>query len=207
MILTVSSNTSDMDDQQLRYHHGDLPRAIVAAALEEIAVHGPQGLSLRAVARRAGVSHAAPAHHFGDKAGVLSAVAAEGWGLLAEQTAAPVEADGSVVEVGRAYLRFALTHQAHFSVMFRPELYRSDDPAVVAARDKAGEVLFGVVGTALGPDASDETIWSAVVAAWSMTHGFATLWLGGNFYPEVGADPEAALAAAARAFVAMMRSN
>ena len=190
-------------DGQPRYHHGDLPRAIIDAAVEEITAHGPSGLSLRAVARRAGVSHAAPTHHFRDKAGVLTAVAAEGWSMLARQTAEPVDAGGSVVEVGRAYLRFALAHPAHFSVMFRPEVYRPEDEAVSAARDKAGQVLFGVVGEALGPDASDEDLWSAVVAAWSMAHGFATLWLSGNFYPEVGADPEVALTAAARAFVLM----
>lgn len=193
-----------MTDPDHRYHHGDLPRAIVAAALEEIAAEGPSRLSLRAVARRAGVSHAAPTHHFGDKAGVLTAVAADGWSLLAEQTAAALDSGGGVVEVGRAYLRFALAHQAHFSVMFRPELYRPEDEAVVAARDRAGVVLFGVVGTALGPDATDDSVWSGVVAAWSMAHGFATLWLGGNFYAEVGDDPEVALAAAARAFVVMM---
>jgi AcrR family transcriptional regulator len=193
-----------MTEPAPRYHHGDLPRAIVSAALEEITSVGPGRLSLRAVARRAGVSHAAPTHHFADKAGVLTAVAAEGWAMLAEETAAPADTGGSVVEVGRAYLRFALTHPAHFAVMFRPELYRPDDDAVVAARDRAGEVLFGVVGTAMGPSASAEEVWSAVVASWSMAHGFATLWVSGNFYPEVGPDPEAALASAARAFVAVM---
>ncbi len=66
------------------YHHGDLRRALLAAALEAIEESGPAALSLRDLARRAGVSHAAPAHHFGDKAGLLTALAAEGFDLLAD---------------------------------------------------------------------------------------------------------------------------
>jgi AcrR family transcriptional regulator len=66
------------------YHHGDLRRAILDAAVESISAHGSTALSLREVSRRAGVSHAAPIHHFGDKAGVLTALAAEGYELLAE---------------------------------------------------------------------------------------------------------------------------
>jgi AcrR family transcriptional regulator len=66
------------------YHHGDLRRAVLDAAVAAIAESGPAALSLRDLARRAEVSHAAPAHHFGDKAGVLTALAAEGYALLAD---------------------------------------------------------------------------------------------------------------------------
>src|SRR5213080_824442 len=65
------------------YHHGDLRRALMRAALDAIVEGGPANLSLRDLARRAGVSHAAPAHHFGDKAGLLTSIAAEGYRRLA----------------------------------------------------------------------------------------------------------------------------
>src|SRR5215217_2074126 len=106
----------------MAYHHGDLRRAILDAAVESISANGSAALSLRELSRRAGVSHAAPIHHFGDKAGVLTALAAEG---------------DDFVEAGVAYVRFAVLHKAHFEVMFRPDTYRADDPAVVAARERA----------------------------------------------------------------------
>src|SRR5215203_6275096 len=119
------------------YHHGDLPRALLDAAVEAIAEVGPAAVSLRDLARRTGVSHAAPAHHFGDKAGLLTAVAADGFRRLAATLGEAYEATGSFLEVGVAYARFAAIHRAHFEVMFRPELYRTDDPDLVRARDAA----------------------------------------------------------------------
>ena len=182
------------------YHHGDLRRAVLDGALAAIEADGPAALSLRDVARRAGVSHAAPAHHFGDKAGVLGAIAAEGYTKLAQVTGeALAREDGEFLEGGLAYIRFALTHRPYFAVMFRPDLYRPDDPAVVEARAAAGAVLFEGVRRELGPDASDEDVVGGVVAIWSFCHGFATLWLTGNL---AGGDAEqvvrAAVATAAR---------
>lgn len=185
------------------YHHGDLRRALLDAAVEEVAAGGAATISLRAVARRAGVSHAAPTHHFGDKAGVLSALAARGWRMLEETTGEALRKSGEIVDVGRAYVRFAQDQRPYFEVMFLPQLYRADDPEVAAARDAAGVVLFEVVARALGPDAPAETVWPAVVAAWSLSHGFATLWINGNFYPEVGSDPEQVYLSALAALAAM----
>src|SRR5438034_4736660 len=112
---------------QRPYHHGDLRRTLVDEALTAIGRDGPAGLSLRDLARRTGVSHAAPAHHFGDKAGLLTAVAADGFRRLAATLRETYEATESFLEVGVAYVRFAVTHRAHFEVMFRPELYHPDD--------------------------------------------------------------------------------
>lgn len=120
------------------YHHGDLRRALLAAALEAVGEVGPAALSLRDLARRAGVSHAAPAHHFGDKAGLLTALAAQGFDLLAQTL---TEADDDLLEAGVAYVDFAVTHRAYFEVMFRPELYRADDAELIAARGRAGAAL------------------------------------------------------------------
>ena len=124
------------------YHHGDLPRALLDAAVQAIAEVGPAAVSLRDLARRTGVSHAAPAHHFGDKAGLLTAVATDGFRRLAATLRETYQATGSFLEVGVAYVRFAVTHRAHFEVMFRPELYHTDDPELVRARDAARALLY-----------------------------------------------------------------
>lgn len=175
------------------YHHGDLRRAVLDGALDAIAAGGPGTLSLRDVARRAGVSHAAPAHHFGDKAGVMTAIAAEGYVLLAEAMRdALTGSDGDLVVAGVAYIRFVLEQRAHFEVMFRPDLYRAEDEKVAGARQAAAEVLFGAVRHTLD-DASEDEVWGGVVAIWSFTHGFATLTLNTNFAPERGEDIEAAV--------------
>ncbi|MDQ3764689.1 MAG: TetR/AcrR family transcriptional regulator, partial [Actinomycetota bacterium] len=128
------------------YHHGDLRRAVLAAAVTAITESGPAGISLRELARRAGVSHAAPAHHFGDKAGLLTVLATEGYDLLADALHDAHRRTGQFLEVGVAYVRFAVDHRAHFEVMYRPDLYHADDPAVQAARARAGEALCGGVG-------------------------------------------------------------
>ncbi|MEA2315369.1 MAG: hypothetical protein QOI03_2061 [Solirubrobacteraceae bacterium] len=175
------------------YHHGNLRRAVLDGALASIAAHGPAALSLRDVARRAGVSHAAPAHHFADKAGVLTAIAAEGYTLLADAMRdALADSGGDLVASGIAYIRFALGHRAHFEVMFRPELYRAEDPELASARQAAADVLLGAVRDTLG-DASDDEVWGGVLAAWSFTHGFATLSLNTNFTPARADDIEAAV--------------
>ncbi|NEC13954.1 TetR/AcrR family transcriptional regulator, partial [Streptomyces sp. SID8014] len=125
------------------YHHGDLRRAVLAAAEEVIRTEGPHALSLRDLARRAGVSHAAPAHHFKDRTGLLTAFATEGWALFA----AALQAAPDLRERGVAYVRFAREHPAHFQVMFQPALLRADDPALRAATEGAAAALrAGVAG-------------------------------------------------------------
>ncbi|MEK0155980.1 TetR/AcrR family transcriptional regulator [Arthrobacter oryzae] len=173
------------------YHHGNLPRTIISAALDVIAESGPSAVSLRDLARRAGVSHAAPAHHFGDRAGLLTAVAVQGFGLLADALAEAQRQTGDFLEVGVAYVGFAVGHPAHFAVMFRPELYRADDPELIAAKARAGESLYRGVApfsaSESGPDSPE-----AALAAWSLVHGFATLWLSGNLPAGLPADPRQA---------------
>ncbi|MEV5352016.1 TetR/AcrR family transcriptional regulator [Streptomyces sp. NPDC052693] len=169
-----------------RYHHGDLRRAVLTAALDVIAAEGPSALSLRDLARRAGVSHAAPAHHFKDRAGLLTAIAAEGFGLLA--TALGEAAD--LKEAGVRYVRFARENPAHFQVMFTPELLRSGDLELATARALAGDALRTAVG-AVPPEGRGADARLAGVAAWSLAHGFATLLLGHNLDGPVGdQDPE-----------------
>ncbi|MEU1123069.1 TetR/AcrR family transcriptional regulator [Streptomyces sp. NPDC005899] len=167
------------------YHHGDLRRAVLTAALDTIAADGPDALSLRSLARRAGVSHSAPAHHFKDRTGLLTAVAAEGYALLADAlTEAP-----DLRERGVAYVRFAIGHPAHFQVMFRPELHHADDPALLAGKARATDALrAGISGLPETARGDDERL--AGIAAWSLAHGFATLLLSGSLDEPVGGrDP------------------
>src|SRR5437660_3352898 len=98
----ILSMSSMRPVKRTAYHHGNLRRAVLDGALAAIAEHGVAALSLREVARRAGVSHAAPAHHFGDKKGVLTAIAVEG---LEGLTAATSAAGGDLLEGGLAYIR------------------------------------------------------------------------------------------------------
>ncbi|MEO3922822.1 TetR/AcrR family transcriptional regulator [Micromonosporaceae bacterium B7E4] len=175
------------------YHHGDLRRALLSAAATAIEESGPAGLSLRDLARRAGVSHAAPAHHFGDKAGLLTAFATEGFEMLADRLARiRQESSGDLRELGIGYVTFAVHHRAHFEVMFRPELFHRDDAALAAAQQRARAALragvSGLPAAPVGPEAAQTEL-----AAWSIVHGFATLWLGGALRgDQVGDDPEAA---------------
>jgi AcrR family transcriptional regulator len=183
----VTTDTSPSKDAR-PYHHGDLPRVLLEVAVEAIAEVGPAAVSLRDLARRAGVSHAAPAHHFGDKAGLLTAVAADGFRRLAASLRETYEATGSFLEVGVAYVGFAVTHRAHFEVMFRPELYHPDDPELVRAREQARALLYPPAAEAANEAGADDV--RAGVAAWCLVHGLATLWLNHNVPPQLGDDPE-----------------
>lgn len=158
---------------------------MIDAAVEAITEAGPSSISLRELARRVGVTHGAAAHHFGDKRGLLTAVAIDGYRLLAE-TVEAAAANGDFGDVGVAYVRFATEQPAHFDVMFRPELYRADDPELRRARRRTAAVLYGSaesVADAAGGDAQ-----RAGVAAWAFAHGIATLWRDRNL-PRRFADP------------------
>ena len=176
------------------YHHGDLRRAVLTAALDVIRTEGPGVLSLRDLARRAGVSHAAPAHHFKDRTGLLTAIATEGHDLL---TAALSEAT-DLRDAGVRYVRFAVAHPAHFQVMFRPDLLRPDDPHLMAARARSyGQLRAGVAAL---PDDRTTDPDLVGIAAWSTAHGFATLLLTHNLDRALGGrGPEDAFRALAGA--------
>ncbi|MEV0051008.1 TetR/AcrR family transcriptional regulator [Saccharopolyspora shandongensis] len=154
------------------YHHGDLRQALLDTAVEMIAEHGPAQLSLRDLARRAGVSHAAPRHHFKDKAGLFTALAAQGYRLLAEALAD----DLTLIELGARYVGFAVAHPCHFDVMHQPDRCHPDDPDLLAAKAQAWDALRAGLPAALDDAGADR----AALAAWSIAHGFATLRLTGN---------------------------
>jgi AcrR family transcriptional regulator len=184
------------------YHHGDLRRVVLDAAVAQVAVSGASHLSLREIARRAGVSHAAPGYHFGDKSGLFTAIAVEGYQLLTERTGPLAGREDGLLEAGIAYVRFAIEHPGHFEVMFRPELQRRDDPDLAQARDASFAVLY--LCARHGTHAADDADVSAlVVAAWSAVHGFATLWLTANLGDHIGDDLDAAVAPLAAGFAVL----
>lgn len=169
-------------DASSRYHHGDLPRALKAAAVELITEKGAAGFSLREVARRAGVSHAAPTHHFGDSAGLLTALAEEGFRYL---TAALVEsAEGApsaaerLVRIARAYVSVAHEYPAHCAVMFRADLIRRDDPGCREWGDKAYQELASGLEALRDEEGSDLDVDEAAGLCWSTMQGLVVLYPG-----------------------------
>jgi AcrR family transcriptional regulator len=155
------------------YHHGDLKAVILAKAASLVAERGADGISLRELAREAGVSHAAPAHHFTDRRGLFTALAAEGWRKLADALA---DARPAFIDAALAYVRFALDHPGHYAVMLDSSLVDPDDPELLAAQNAAGDELAHGVRTLKDPRAKADP-QSAALAAWSLVHGFSMLWL------------------------------
>ncbi|MGY1717487.1 TetR/AcrR family transcriptional regulator [Blastococcus sp. SYSU DS0552] len=156
---------------------GDLRAVLLRSAAEVAARSGVAEVSIRALARSAGVSHAAHRHHFASRTGLLTALAAEGHRMLA--SALEDAAASDFREVGVAYVRFARDHPGHFAVMFAPDVLDPDDGELSAARARTFAVLQRGVD-ALTVDGRVDDARAAVVAAWSLVHGFAGLAATGN---------------------------
>jgi AcrR family transcriptional regulator len=156
------------------YHHGDLPAALLRAAGQLLEKEGVERLTLRSLARRTGVSHAAPYRHFRDREALLAALAAEGYAMLgrAQREAA---AAGGLRGMGEAYVRFALAHPQRFRLMFGGQLQIARHPALRDVAAKTFEGLSGALAARVGesPGARD-----ASIAAWALVHGLAQLLLG-----------------------------
>ncbi len=169
------------------HYAGDLRRDLLDEALRAVESDGPSSVTLRAVARRLGVSHAAPANHFPDKTALFTAIAVDGFALLEEAmaravTALPDSADAvtRLRTAGTAYMHFALAHRAHFEVMWRNDLLHNHDPSLVAAGGATLHQLVGAVQAAQAEGwAADADPQAVTYLAWSVVHGLATLWLNG----------------------------
>lgn len=182
----------------MTYHHGDLRAAILTAAAASIREHGIAALSLRALAKEVGVTHAAPRHHFGDKRGVITALAAAGYADLAAQLSAVT---GGFLEVGVAYVAWAVDHPGSFQVMFRPDVVDETDADLQRTLDELRLALVSalVARGAAGADgdaANIEGIPPVGIAAWGIVHGLATLLLNGAL--DVAADDHDAVVDLAR---------
>ncbi|MGO4442153.1 TetR/AcrR family transcriptional regulator [Mycobacterium sp. 2YAF39] len=167
------------------YHHGDLKRALTDAALQLVQEKGPKGFTLREVARRAGVSAAAPYRHFADKTQLLAAAAAQGFVQLHEALDATVTATDDLSEqvfaMGRAYVRWAVTHPDYYQVMFGSELDNTESPEVRAAGERAFKDLLDTIvrcqEAGLLPAGNPRDIAGPV---WSLLHGVSTLTIGSH---------------------------
>src|SRR5215211_2029370 len=181
------------------YHHGDLRNALLAAAEAVLAERGVEGFTLRECARRAGVSHAAPAHHFGDVTGLLTALAVVGFETL---TAAMREARAGIEDpperlraIGRGYVAFARRYPERFRLIVSAHRLNHDDPDL----SDAGAAAFAELETAVrrGAGAADPPLAGevqvAVVNAWSVVHGFSHLLLQGQLAFFLAGNAEAAL--------------
>jgi AcrR family transcriptional regulator len=180
---SVKSGAEPSSEKRASYHHGNLRTALIEAAEAILQERGATGFSLREAARRAGVSPGAPAHHFGDARGLLTAVAAGGFVRLAAQLRTASEAapaDGRLEAIAVAYLQFARENKALFGIMWLRDLLDQSDPAYLSAGRDAFNVLEQA---ATGPEAPIATAPRipdpSVIAAWSLVHGLARLTLDG----------------------------
>jgi AcrR family transcriptional regulator len=166
------------------YHHGDLRAALMRAALSLIDEHGVKGLALSDAAHLAGVSVAAPYRHFKDKETLLAEIAAEGFTLFRDALARaaqthPEDKVKRLVEMGVAYVDFALHHRSHFKVMWEGGLTKANYPEMQHTAYQA-YLLLEDAAKDLHPQAHPSRQQALVRAAWSLVHGYAMLTLEGE---------------------------
>ena len=164
------------------YHHGDLRRALVKAAVALLREKDVASLSLREVARRAGVTGGAPYHHFRDKNALLAAVALEGYRALhAEVARALIRAGEHALDrlraLGETYVRFGVGHPSHYRVMFLPDLADPEnDPELYAAAGVSFEQLVHLLEQASPTRLSADQVHELALVAWSSLHGLVSMW-------------------------------
>jgi AcrR family transcriptional regulator len=170
------------------YHHGDLHDALLKAAERVLEHDGLAGLTLRAVAREAGVSHAAPTHHFGDLTGLVSELAAIGFRRFNAAMAAAGAIDApplmKAMARAKAYVAYAQARPGMYGLMFRTERLDMTRPSLHEAAGASFAGLASAVGIGLQQQTSDEALSleqaAAIARAWSLVHGFTTLLLDGR---------------------------
>ncbi len=196
------------------YHHGALRDALLGAAERVLEREGLAGLTLRAVAREAGVSHAAPTHHFGDLTGLVSELAAIGFRQFNAAMAAAGAAGTSAMEKAmtraKAYVAYAQAHPGMYGLMFRTERLDMSRPSLHEAAKASFAGLAGAIGANRHEQISEEALSldqaAAIARAWSLVHGFTMLLLDGRLadivrrLPE-GTDAETLLDAMLRATI------
>ncbi|HSG88222.1 MAG TPA: TetR/AcrR family transcriptional regulator [Pseudomonadales bacterium] len=197
-------------EKRTPYHHGDLRSALLDAGEAVLAERGAAGFTLRECARRAGVSHAAPAHHFGDVSGLLSEIGARGFERLVaavrhERSAASAEdLDAQMIATVRAYVNFARAEPQMFRVMFRCDLLDPTNPVLLAAAKETFAELTSAIlqqrgEAAIGADELDaalgmERLIEDILVGWCHIHGLAHLLIEGQLDPMKGGDEDAFLA-------------
>jgi AcrR family transcriptional regulator len=171
--------------EETRYHHGALRDALLTAAETVLERDGLPGLTLRAVARQAGVSHAAPTHHFGDLTGLLSELAAIGFRQFNKAMAAASAKGASPMEKAaaraKAYVAYAQANPGMYGLMFRTERLDLKRPSLHEAAEASFAGLAGSVGAGRHEQISQQALSleqaAAIARAWSLVHGFTMLLL------------------------------
>jgi AcrR family transcriptional regulator len=181
---------ADMTGEKHPYHHGDLRAALLTAGEAVLSETGIEGFSLRRVARDVGVSHSAPAHHFGDTQGLLAALATEGFqrflgAMQARQAACASDNPAELlIASGLGYVDFALAAPALFKLMFGSDRVDFCAPALGTASEAAFDHLARDIARLRGVSPyEDAAAMADVMASWSMVHGFASLLLSGRMHP------------------------
>src|SRR6267142_5169630 len=167
------------------YHHGSLREAMLEAAERILERDGIAGLTLRAAAREAGVSHAAPTHHFGDLTGLVSELAAIGFRQFNAAMAVAGSIEGSGLEKAmaraKAYVAYAQAHPGMYGLMFRTERLDMTRPSLHEAANASFAGLAGAIGASRHEQISEEALsleqGAAIARAWSLVHGFTMLLL------------------------------
>jgi len=183
--LTLTSSVSaglPFSAPDMAYHHVDLPVALLSAVGMLVNEEGIDALTLRGTARRAGVSHGAPAHHFGDKRGMLTAFAKQAAVHLercvqnALNSADRTSAEADLTAIGLGFLEFSIIHPAHFLVVSRDELLDMSDVALIAARHRGVKLVQGVFADPIECGRLPAEDRDAVVLAyWALVTGLSSL--------------------------------
>jgi AcrR family transcriptional regulator len=195
-VNTVKIGRAGTKAKRPAYHHGDLRHQLLQATEQIILERGVEGFTLREAARRAGVSPAAPAHHFKDARGLLTEVALLGFREFGAALEAADKRGGTdparrLCEQARAYVRFALAHPARFELMFRHDKHDKTNAQFQRVARHAYGVLEGAIRAATATPAQQPLSPHArgfLLANWSIVHGFAHLALGGELGGPDGAS-------------------
>ena len=187
-MLLVSRSTTT-------YHHGNLGPALEDAALELMRTQGHATLSLREVARRAGVSHNAPYHHFGDRTALLKRLSERGMAELLDAMREEREATAgrdpreAAVRIGSTYVHYAAQHPERFRLIYDPEVCVPGSPSEAMAPLIGGvEALLAETTASLAPRAEPQVIAALTTAVWAAVHGLAELVVAGHI-SEAAARP------------------
>ena len=179
--------------------HGDVRRLVLDAAIAIIELEGAESLSMREVARRAGVSHQAPYHYFSDRSGIFAAISEEGFAGLAQAFRDVHETEMPAAKAGFiAYLNFSRQHVGHFRVMFRNDICGVATHALTqTAADSASEELRLMVTRITGSEIDPNKAFAFAAMLWSLSHGLATLVIDGPLPNKVppGTDLESQIQA------------
>ena len=191
---------------------GNLPMKLLAVTEEILREQGLHKFTLREAARRAGVSHGAPAFHFKDASGLLTAFATEAFktlrNLMLEYRAeAPKDAEGQLLAVGCAYIDYAISHRPQFQLMFRSDTIRLEDEQFKEASSGTLQQLQETMAPFVRPDESEAARVAKLMLAWSAVHGFATLYLEKNFGPFYANDPRPPVSADARRMLELLTAS